>query len=38
VKTLDFRGLDGGGVVRRYPLEGVVVDPRFHSVSSQCFW
>jgi hypothetical protein len=37
VKTLDLRGLDGGGAVRRYPLEGVVVEPRFHSVSSQCF-
>ena len=27
VKTLDLRGLDGGGVVRRYPLGGVVVEP-----------
>jgi hypothetical protein len=34
VKTLDLHGLDGGGAVRRYPLEGVVVEPRFHSVVS----
>jgi hypothetical protein len=26
VKTLDHRGLDDGGAVRRFPLEGVVVE------------
>ena len=28
VKTLDHSGLVGGGVLRRYPLGGVVVEPR----------
>jgi hypothetical protein len=32
VKTLDF-GLDDGGVLRRHPLEGVVVELWFLSVS-----
>jgi hypothetical protein len=26
VKTLDHRGLDDGGAVRRFPLEGFVVE------------
>jgi hypothetical protein len=37
VKTLDLCGLDGSGDVRRYPLEGVVVEPRSYSVSFCCF-
>jgi hypothetical protein len=26
VKTLDHRDLDGGGVVRRYPVGGIIVE------------
>jgi hypothetical protein len=38
VKTFDRCGLDDGGVVRRYPLGGVVVEFRFHSASFRCLW
>jgi hypothetical protein len=34
VKILDRHSLDGGGALCRYPLEGIVVQLRFSSVSS----
>ena len=36
-ENLRPRGLDGGGVARRYPLGGVVVELRFHLVVFNVF-
>jgi hypothetical protein len=36
VKTFDHLGLDDGGALRRYPLEGVVVEPG--TPRPRCLW
>jgi hypothetical protein len=36
VKTLDRLGLDDGGTLRRYPLEGIIAALRYLSVSIRC--